>query len=336
MVIPSGSIHEPALELRSGWYDVIVLITTGTYTQIELVDNKDPDTLDLTRTKIWANYGVVHRCFASLVRLCKHPTSTDDVYKEPVQFYSPTRLVADDIVLQEPYLTNSTGSQSSTVQKMEFGFFSCINTNQDLIRLWLVIWNWIWLNFGIFSMRFPHYQTTENDWIAYNVKWFLFSLSRATFSFFPESISKLMLRRGRPNIRGSIIRKYLIKGKEVWAKFMGWLKRDVTFSPGFLVSRPLSADYMLRQVTPRISLLIKAFSNIAPRRSSSSRLITSITRPILPSSNLPSSYVTLSTAVMTSASGFYSLKAELPNGEMYDFASLQNKTVLIVNVASKW
>jgi len=124
MVIPSGSIHEPALELRSGWYDVIVLITTGTYTQIELVDNKDPDTLDLTRTKIWANYGVVHRCFASLVRLCKHPTSTDDVYKEPVQFYSPTRLVADDIVLQEPYLTNSTGSQSSTVQKMEFGFFS--------------------------------------------------------------------------------------------------------------------------------------------------------------------------------------------------------------------
>jgi len=93
---------------------------------------------------------------------------------------------------------------------------------------------------------------------------------------------------------------------------------------------------MLRQVTPRISLLIKAFSNIAPRRSSSSRLITSITRPILPSSNLPSSYVTLSTAVMTSASGFYSLKAELPNGEMYDFASLQNKTVLIVNVASKW
>ena len=39
---------------------------------------------------------------------------------------------------------------------------------------------------------------------------------------------------------------------------------------------------------------------------------------------------------MTSASGFYSLKAELPNGKMYDFADLQNKTVLIVNVASKW
>jgi len=93
---------------------------------------------------------------------------------------------------------------------------------------------------------------------------------------------------------------------------------------------------MLRQVTPQISLLIKAFSNIAPRRSNSSRLITSITRPIFPSSNLPSSYVSLSTAAMTSASGFYSLKAELPNGEMYDFANLQNKTVLIVNVASKW
>jgi len=64
-------------------------------------------------------------------------------------------------------------------------------------------------------------------------------------------------------------------------------------------------------------------------------LITPITRPIFPS-DLPSSYVTFSTAAMTSASGFYSLKAELPNGKMYDFADLQNKTVLIVNVASKW
>jgi len=39
---------------------------------------------------------------------------------------------------------------------------------------------------------------------------------------------------------------------------------------------------------------------------------------------------------MSSATGFYSLKAELPNGKVYDFADLQGKTVLIVNVASKW
>lgn len=38
---------------------------------------------------------------------------------------------------------------------------------------------------------------------------------------------------------------------------------------------------------------------------------------------------------MSSATGFYSLKAELPNGKIYDFADLQGKTVLIVNVASK-
>ncbi|TFK40172.1 glutathione peroxidase [Crucibulum laeve] len=33
--------------------------------------------------------------------------------------------------------------------------------------------------------------------------------------------------------------------------------------------------------------------------------------------------------------GFYSLKAELPNGKVYDFNDLKGKTVLIVNVASK-
>lgn len=35
-------------------------------------------------------------------------------------------------------------------------------------------------------------------------------------------------------------------------------------------------------------------------------------------------------------SGFYSLKAELPNGDVFDFADLKGKTVLIVNIASKW
>ncbi|KXN91624.1 Glutathione peroxidase 2 [Leucoagaricus sp. SymC.cos] len=35
------------------------------------------------------------------------------------------------------------------------------------------------------------------------------------------------------------------------------------------------------------------------------------------------------------SSGFYSLKAELPDGKIYDFADLKGKTVLIVNVASK-
>ena len=35
-------------------------------------------------------------------------------------------------------------------------------------------------------------------------------------------------------------------------------------------------------------------------------------------------------------SGFYSLKAELPNGKTFDFADQKGKTVLIVNVASKW
>lgn len=35
-------------------------------------------------------------------------------------------------------------------------------------------------------------------------------------------------------------------------------------------------------------------------------------------------------------SGFYSLKAETPEGKTYDFADLKGKVVLIVNVASKW
>ncbi|KAF8899932.1 glutathione peroxidase-like protein [Gymnopilus junonius] len=38
---------------------------------------------------------------------------------------------------------------------------------------------------------------------------------------------------------------------------------------------------------------------------------------------------------MSSTTGFYSLKAELPGGKTFDFADLKGKTVLIVNVASK-
>jgi glutathione peroxidase len=38
---------------------------------------------------------------------------------------------------------------------------------------------------------------------------------------------------------------------------------------------------------------------------------------------------------MTTESGFYSLKAELPGGRVFNFADLKGKTVLIVNVASK-
>ena len=39
---------------------------------------------------------------------------------------------------------------------------------------------------------------------------------------------------------------------------------------------------------------------------------------------------------MSESEGFYSLKAELPNGQTYDFEQLKGKVVLIVNVASKW
>ena len=40
-----------------------------------------------------------------------------------------------------------------------------------------------------------------------------------------------------------------------------------------------------------------------------------------------------STSAMSS---FYELKAELPNGQQYDFEQLKGKVVLIVNTASKW
>ncbi|KAF8623710.1 hypothetical protein AX17_007407 [Amanita inopinata Kibby_2008] len=38
---------------------------------------------------------------------------------------------------------------------------------------------------------------------------------------------------------------------------------------------------------------------------------------------------------MSKSSDFYSLKAELPGGQAYDFTQLKGKTVLVVNVASE-
>lgn len=61
--------------------------------------------------------------------------------------------------------------------------------------------------------------------------------------------------------------------------------------------------------------------------------IPKLTHPSLLLSTPSTSRVTFSTAAM---SGFYSLKAETPEGKTYDFADLKGKVVLIVNVASKW
>jgi hypothetical protein len=57
-------------------------------------------------------------------------------------------------------------------------------------------------------------------------------------------------------------------------------------------------------------------------------------RPSLSPSTTSAAYRFLSSTV--AMSGFYSLKAELPNGKEFDFADLKGKTVLIVNIASKW
>ena len=45
---------------------------------------------------------------------------------------------------------------------------------------------------------------------------------------------------------------------------------------------------------------------------------------------------TTTCGMSTPESNFYTLKAEMPDGEVYDFVDLKGKTVLIVNVASKW
>lgn len=48
------------------------------------------------------------------------------------------------------------------------------------------------------------------------------------------------------------------------------------------------------------------------------------------------SSITISSNSMLTESVFYSLKAERPSGEFYNFSDLKGKTVLIVNVASEW
>ncbi|TFK75180.1 glutathione peroxidase [Pluteus cervinus] len=68
------------------------------------------------------------------------------------------------------------------------------------------------------------------------------------------------------------------------------------------------------------------WSNI-PLSSSSTIYSSTITKPS------PRHFST--TRTMSTESGFYSLKAKLPNGNEYDFAELKGKTVLIVNVASQ-
>lgn len=69
----------------------------------------------------------------------------------------------------------------------------------------------------------------------------------------------------------------------------------------------------------------------------SQRSFTLVTQSTHPSTHPLSttSPIAYSTAAMSNTSGFYSLKAELPNGQTFDFADLKGKTVLIVNVASK-
>lgn len=58
--------------------------------------------------------------------------------------------------------------------------------------------------------------------------------------------------------------------------------------------------------------------------------------PNCPTSTFTTTSTTKSQTIMSQSSEFYSLKAERPNGKICDFAELQGKTVLIVNVASKW
>ena len=63
-----------------------------------------------------------------------------------------------------------------------------------------------------------------------------------------------------------------------------------------------------------------------------------LTRPLVPTTAFSTHLTPFSRPAYStmSESGFYSLKAELPGGKEYNFADLKGKTVLIVNVASKW
>lgn len=87
----------------------------------------------------------------------------------------------------------------------------------------------------------------------------------------------------------------------------------------------------------RIRILVSPFF-ILPHAQSALKVVpfrSGLTRRLRPSLSTTSitSRLFSSTAAM---SGFYSLKAELPNGDVFDFADLKGKTVLIVNIASKW
>ena len=104
-----------------------------------------------------------------------------------------------------------------------------------------------------------------------------------------------------------------------------------------LVRRGLRTSGMLRAITLRSTRLISGYRT---------RINTAVS--VLPATyhlgnphcwflttSLPTSSLSYSTTAQT-MSGFYSLKAERPGGNVYDFAALKGKTVLIVNVASKW
>jgi hypothetical protein len=78
---------------------------------------------------------------------------------------------------------------------------------------------------------------------------------------------------------------------------------------------------LLSSVTPRSTILLSNAQAVPIRRSANLK---------------PPKPLYYSTKNPMSESTFYTLKAKLPSGEVYDFAQLKGKTVLIVNVASQW
>lgn len=97
----------------------------------------------------------------------------------------------------------------------------------------------------------------------------------------------------------------------------------------------LAASRTNNIVTPRNqSTLVRA----VPLYKRTIRLLAA--RPLRPSVIPTTTFLASSTApaaYSTSAmSKFHELKAELPNGQTFDFEQLKGKVVLIVNTASKW
>ena len=70
------------------------------------------------------------------------------------------------------------------------------------------------------------------------------------------------------------------------------------------------------------------------------RSVRSLSRPahrsLLATTTLASTVLATAHYSTSAMSKFYELKAELPNGQTYDFEQLKGKVVLIVNTASKW